>query len=79
MKFCCCDCLRDAVGQCLAFDELHDEESSIVDRLEFVERADVGVIERGEALCFVFESGEHIGRVCEVCSEDFYGEFAAQF
>ena len=36
---------RDPVGQRLARDVFHDEQISITDRLEIVDRGDVGVVE----------------------------------
>src|SRR5262245_64581774 len=50
--------LRDAIRQCRAFDQFHDERVHRTGCLETVDLRDVGMVEGREDLSFAFESGD---------------------
>ena len=50
--------LSDAVGQRLATDQLHNEEVRLTVALEAMESRNVGMVQRGEDLCFPLEAGQ---------------------
>ena len=54
---------RDAIGQRLALDQLHDEEAGAVVRFEAIESRYVAVIERRQDARLALEAGEPLGVV----------------
>ena len=56
---------RDQHRQVVAWDQLHDERAHAAELLEAVDVRDVGMVQRGEDLCFPLEAGKSIGVVGE--------------
>ena len=62
----------------VALDELHHERVDAVGIFQPVDRADVGMIERGEHARFAFEAGQAVGVVLERARQDFDRDVATQ-
>ena len=69
---------RDALREIVALDELHHQRGDVVGLLQPVDRADVGMVERGEHPRFAFEAGQPIGIVLERTRQDFDRDLAPQ-
>src|SRR4030095_2682766 len=64
---------RNPCCQRFTFDELHDEEVRFARLLESVKRCDIGMIERGEDLCFAFETRNPFRIFRERLRQDLHG------
>jgi hypothetical protein len=54
----------DPVPECVAFKEFHRDEGSSIDLVDFVDRADVWVVQGGRSLGFPLEKGPASGPRC---------------
>lgn len=62
--------LRDTLGECQAFDHLHDQCGDSGRVFEAVNVSDVGMIERREDSRFALKSGEPFGIAGELIGQD---------
>ena len=69
---------REALRQILSLDEFHHERVDAVAILQPIDRADVGMIERGEHPRLAFEAGEPVGIVLERARQNFDRDLSAQ-
>ena len=67
----------DALGERLAFDELHDQKMGAVVLFEAIKRGDVGMAEGGEESRFTLETGMTLG-VLTTDRQDFESDFPTQ-
>ena len=68
----------DAVFQSVAIEKFHGDEGIAVLVVDFVDSADIGVVECGGGFGFAFEAGEGLGVFGEFVREEFKGHEAAE-
>ena len=68
----------DAVGECLAVDELEDEHLLTIDLFQPVDRADVRVVQRRQHLRFAPEAREPFGSMGEAVRQRFQRDVTTQ-
>jgi hypothetical protein len=68
----------DAIGERLAFDQLHRQKADSVVGLGAVERGDVLMVERRQNARLALEAGEPFGVVRDVVGEDLDRDLAAE-
>ena len=70
--------VRDPIRECRTFDQLHHERTNAARLFETVDAADVGMVQRGEDLCFTLEACEAIGIERERVRDDFQRDVATE-
>src|SRR5579863_5219178 len=68
----------DAVPEGLALQQFHGDESSAIGLVNFVNGADVGVVQRRRGLGFALETAESLRVVGEVIGQEFQGNVTAE-
>ena len=68
----------DSLAERLAFEKLHDEKRAAIRFAYIEERADAGMIERGDGAGFALKAFEHGGIVSEFAGEKFQRDEAAE-
>ena len=68
----------DLVPERLPFEQLHGDEGSPIGLVDFVDRADVRVVQRGRSLGFPLETAEGLCIVGEFVGKELQGDVAAQ-
>src|SRR5258708_3415676 len=70
--------MRQAIGERLSVHQFKNQELRAAGFFEPIDRADVGMVQRGEELCFSTEAGNAFGIVRETLGEDLHGDVAIE-